>query len=57
MTETKMALMTRLRTEGRWEEADKFREETRVRLMGDPRQEWFGDGYRERFRRRIFLRS
>ena len=32
MTETKIALMTRLRAEGRWEEADQFREETRARL-------------------------
>ena len=35
MTETKMALMTRLRAEGRWEEADKFREETRARLRAE----------------------
>ena len=32
MTETKMALMDRLRKERRWEEADQFREETRTRL-------------------------
>jgi len=32
MSETKMALMTRLRAEGRWDEADRFREETRERL-------------------------
>ena len=32
MIETKLALMTRLRAEGRWTEADKFREETRRRL-------------------------
>ena len=35
MAETKMALMTRLRAEGRWEEADKFREETRERLRAE----------------------
>jgi hypothetical protein len=35
MTETKLALMTRLRADGRWEAADKFREETRVRLKDD----------------------
>jgi len=32
MAETKMALMTRLRAERRWDEADRFREETRERL-------------------------
>jgi len=32
MSETKMALITRLRAEGRWDEADRFREETRQRL-------------------------
>ena len=32
MAETKMALMTRLRAEGRWDEADRFREETRERV-------------------------
>ena len=32
MPETKLALMTRLRADGRWTEADKFREETRRRL-------------------------
>jgi len=35
MTETKMALMTRLRATGRWDEADGFREETRMRLRAD----------------------
>jgi len=45
MAETKMALMTRLRAEGRWDEADRFREETRERLKregmrrGDAREE------------------
>ncbi len=45
MTETKMALMDRLRKERRWEEADQFREEARTRLKsegmrrGDAREE------------------
>ena len=35
MTETKMGLMTRLRAEGRWDEADKFRAATRARLKAE----------------------
>lgn len=35
MSATKMALMTRLRAEGRWDEADRFREETRERSRAD----------------------
>lgn len=41
MPETKLALMERLRKERRWDEADRFREETRERLKreGLPRRE------------------
>ncbi len=35
MTESKIALMTQLRAERRWGEADRFREETRMRLRAD----------------------
>ena len=35
MTETKMALMDRLRKERRWEEADQFREQARARLKNE----------------------
>lgn len=35
MTESNIALMTRLRAERRWGKADRFREETRMRLRVD----------------------